>query len=64
MKLPFGKYKNVSIEFINSGYLKWLLGEDWFHDKYSEIADAVEEEYARRGDNSEHFYEDKVILNG
>jgi hypothetical protein len=60
MRFSFGKYKGISIEFVNSGYLKWLLGEEWFHDEYEELVVEVAEEYDRRTDNSEHFYKDKV----
>jgi len=61
MKMPFGKYKNVSICFINSGYLKWLMGQDWFvmeRDENEVIA--VEKELEMRDADDSHFYRDKV----
>lgn len=61
MKLPFGKYKNISIEFVNSGYLKWLLTQDWFLEKEKECL-AVEKELKIRDMNNDHFYEDKMKI--
>lgn len=54
----FGKYKGTNVVFVNSGYLKWLLDQDWFpeHRDY----DMVEEEINRRDHEFDHFYEDKV----
>jgi len=69
MKLNFGKYgpKNfppngISIEFVNSGYLKWLIDEDWFlRDSRNELlCCAIEEELKLRDMNNDHFYQDKV----
>ena len=59
-KLCFGKYVNISIDFINSGYLKWLVDEDWFDEKYPEHAEAVEDELNKRDHEQSHFYKDKV----
>lgn len=67
MKMPFGKYgpsslnpKGVSLEFINSGYLKWLLEQDWFIMKDDALVLAVEHELKLREKDSSHFYQDKV----
>jgi len=72
MKLPFGKYgpKNfppdgVDIAFINSGYLKWLVEQDWFIMKTDEkIVVAVEKELEEREFAHSHFYEDKIGFTG
>ena len=61
MKMPFGKYKNVDLAFINSGSLKWLIGEDWFIMKSDEnLVVAVENELDERERGRSHFYDDKV----
>ena len=60
MKMPFGKYRNISLEFINSGYLKWLSGEDWFVEKDTDLVLAVEKEIELRDADNSHFYQDKV----
>lgn len=62
MKLPFGKYKGIHIDFVNSGYLKWLCDQDWFMDKFPEELNTVEEELNRRDYEDGHFYEDKVHI--
>jgi hypothetical protein len=71
MKMSFGKYgpKNfppngVSIEFINSGYLKWLLEQDFFiTDKSKEpLYLDIQEEMNQRDINNDHFEKDKVKL--
>lgn len=72
MKMPWGKYgpiKNppngVDIAFINSGYLKWLLEQDWFLDdeKNELLILAFEDELKYRDQNNCHFYgEDKITV--
>lgn len=57
MKLKFGKYKNVDICFVNSGYLRWLKRMDFVED--DEMVEIERELQLRDMDNS-HFYEDKV----
>lgn len=44
IKMPFGKYKGLSIKTLdkeNSGYLGWLIEQDWFEDKYGYIYQAI-----------------------
>ena len=61
MKMPFGKYKSVDLAFINSGYLNWLIGQDWFVMKSDEsLVLAVETELGQREFSGSHFYDDKV----
>jgi len=70
MKMPFGKYgpnkfppAGVDICFINSGYLKWLLEQDWFiMERDEREAIAVQKELEMRDMDSSHFYKDKVSL--
>ena len=61
MKLPFGKYKNIDLCFVNSGYLKWLIGQDWFVMERPEAeVIAVEKELESRDMDNSHFWKDKV----
>lgn len=71
MKMTFGKYgpahfspNGVSIEFINSGYLKWLMQADWFimSTKHEDLRCAVEAELVNRDDWDAHFWKDKVVV--
>lgn len=60
-KMPFGKFKDIDICLISSGYLKWLVRQDWFVMKQPEsLVLAVENELEWRDTYNEHFYEDKV----
>ena len=61
MKMPFGKYKGISLEFINSGYFKWLLEQDFIlKPRFEDLVVAIENEMQLRDLDSSHFYEDKV----
>lgn len=52
--MPCGKYKGEELSLIPSDYLKWLA-ENWADET---ICAAADEEYRRRTDDNEHFYED------
>jgi uncharacterized protein (DUF3820 family) len=44
IKMPFGKYKGFSIKTLdkdNSGYLGWLIEQDWFEKNYNHIYQAI-----------------------
>ena len=62
MKMHFGKYKGIEICFVPSGYLKWLLNEDWFVMKEENqiLCCQIEADMAKRDMDNSHFYEDKV----
>ena len=63
MKMPFGKYRGFDLAFINSGYLKWLIDQDWFVMKSNEnTVVAVEKELGERDFAKSHFYDDKVDI--
>ena len=64
MRMPWGKYKGVSLEFINSGYFKYLLNQDWFLGKSENelLICAIEEEMNLRDMDNSHFYKDKIKL--
>ena len=62
-KMTFGKYRGFDIAFINSGYLKWLIDQDWFVMKTPEnLVVAVEKELKERDRGKSHFYDDKVDI--
>lgn len=52
--MPVGKYEGDKIESIPSDYLKWLA-ENWADEI---ICEAADEEYRRRTDCCDHFYDD------
>jgi len=54
MKMPFGKFKGQKIDDIPSDYLKWVSENV----ENEEICCAADEEYRRRTDDGEHFYDD------
>lgn len=58
-KLPFGKFKGREIEETPSGYLKWLVLQDWFEEQYTELLKEAEEELAFRDIWCKHFYEEE-----
>ena len=61
-KMLFGKYRGHDIAFINSGYLEWLLEQDWFLGKPKNelLICAIEEELKERDFSKSHFWEDKI----
>ena len=72
-RMTFGKYgpkpfppNGVDIAFINSGYLKWVVGEESiFMDKrHEDLIVAIEKELKWREDSDSHFYQDKVVKKG
>ena len=56
--LTFGKFKGVDVASVDSGYLKWLLDQDWFQDQYPELYEAVEVDYQMRERSHGHFWDD------
>ena len=59
MELPFGKYRDIEIEEVPSDYLRWLVLQDWFENRYPELLKEAEEELSFRDINMSHFYEEK-----
>jgi hypothetical protein len=51
--MPWGKYKGEEIEDIESDYLHWLAANA----NDDVIATVADEEWRRREDAGEHFYE-------
>ena len=62
MKMKYGKYKGIELSLINSGYLKWLLEQDWFLKRNEAEILLIEKELVERDFSHGHFYEDKVII--
>uniref|UniRef100_A0A6M3M7U4 Quorum-sensing-regulated virulence factor n=1 Tax=viral metagenome TaxID=1070528 RepID=A0A6M3M7U4_9ZZZZ len=57
MRIQFGKYATKEIELIPSGYLTWLLEQDWMYEKkHEELLEAIEYEMAVRDRSDGHFY--------
>ena len=59
--IPFGKYKGEALEDIPCTYLDWLVGEEWFEEKFPDLFEdvceylddpAVQRELQRRLDRS------------
>jgi uncharacterized protein (DUF3820 family) len=42
--MPFGKYEGCSIDAVCNDvfYRRWLLGEDWFEEKFSDLYDILQ----------------------
>ena len=63
MKMTFGKYRGFDIAFLNSGYLKLLIDQDWFIMKQNEnLVVAVEKELSERDFSHSHFYDDIIDI--
>ena len=39
--IPFGEHKNKPLNFVPRSYLLWLLGQEWFRDKYMRLTDQI-----------------------
>lgn len=50
--IPFGKHKGLTLEDIPCTYLDWLVGEEWFQDKfpdlYSDVGDYLDDPAVKR----------------
>lgn len=42
--MPFGVYKGKDIEDVPNSYFEWLLGQDWFNDKFPGLSNLVVKE--------------------
>ncbi|MHC4569512.1 MAG: putative quorum-sensing-regulated virulence factor [Planctomycetota bacterium] len=43
VEIPFGKHRGEAIKDIPIKYLDWLLGQDWFVEKFDDLAEEVKE---------------------
>lgn len=46
--MPVGKHKGEEIEDIESSYLKWIIGEQWFKDQRPMLCEAIKKELKYR----------------
>jgi uncharacterized protein (DUF3820 family) len=46
--MPFGKFKGQDIEDIETDYLEWIVGEQWFKEKFKDGRKAIEQELEYR----------------
>ena len=53
--IPFGKHEGKTIEEIETNYLIWLLGQEWFKEKFEELFAAVDQEINYRDKFDKHF---------
>ena len=42
IRMPFGKYKGVPLSLVDLLYLDWLLGQEWFMDKFASLYKLVD----------------------
>ena len=54
-ELNFGKFKGQDIESIPSDYLRWVVCENWFEDKYPHLVEEIDLELKYRDNWSKHF---------
>ena len=41
--IPFGKHKGSAISECPIAYLDWLLGQDWFCERFRDLKEDIEE---------------------
>ena len=59
-QIPFGKvHKGKDIEDIPDQYLKWISGEKWFQEKFSELHKNILKELKYRDRFDLHIKEDR-----
>ena len=58
--IPFGKYRGEEIEDIPSSYLRFLLNEEWFEERFEDLYDEVSDVYDYRDRHDLHWEEEKI----
>lgn len=54
--MPFGKYKGKPLSDIPRNYLEdYLLGQEWFHNKFPDLKEQVKEQLTRRDRSHDTF---------
>ena len=48
--MPFGKHKDKPIKDLPTHYLDWIIGEDWFCQKFEDLKTLIIEELKQRPD--------------
>jgi len=46
--VSFGKWKGTPVENVDTGYLRWLLAQNWFLSRFAYPAEIVSEELEYR----------------
>ncbi len=46
--IPFGKHNGKSIKDLPTKYLDWIIGQDWFCEKFKDLKDEVIKELKSR----------------
>jgi len=54
-EMPFGKYEGWALDEIPDSYLRWLIEQDWFEEKFEDLFEEVEAELAWRDEVNEHI---------
>lgn len=57
-QIPFGKFKGSDIEDVPDSYLKWVIGEDWFKEKFKDLCGNIKKELKYRDDFDLHIKEE------
>lgn len=54
--IPFGKYKGQPVEVLQSDpqYMDWLMGQNWFSERYKNIYTVVINNFAEASETPEH----------
>jgi uncharacterized protein (DUF3820 family) len=47
-QIPFGKYKGVDIEDVETSYLEWIKGEKWFLTRETKLYENILKELKYR----------------
>lgn len=47
-RIPFGKFKGKDMEDVPNSYLEWIIGEDWFKEKYPVLGANIKKELEYR----------------
>lgn len=53
--IPFGKFINKAIDEVGSGYLSWIIAQNWMEEKFPDLLEAVEAELDWRTVHNQHF---------
>jgi uncharacterized protein (DUF3820 family) len=62
-RIPFGNFKGIDIEDVPDSYLRWIIGEDWFKEKFSTLCIVIKKELKFRSDFDQPI-KDERIRNG
>jgi hypothetical protein len=54
--VPFGKYKGQPVDVLRQdpGYVEWMLGQDWFRERYHPLYQVIINNFGEPGETPEH----------